>query len=516
MQREQTLQRARPSSAGARMRPRDPRKALVVLACFFAAAMSAGAAATRSVVTTVHSCSPPADSPDLVISPPHLEILRFGACVAAHENTLAIASPTEGDLGNQAGRIDVLTIALDERGDPHAVPFDVLIGNGGGDHFGSSLALTAHPVAARRLLLVGADGASLDPNGSGGFEGAVHLYESRPEQPAFIRRATVHAATPEPGAEFGRAVAWHPSADAFAVGAHRHDYKAIPDAGSVTVFIQSGHADDSRWKPAQEIHAASPQMSDWFGASVSMGVSRTGDWLAIGAPGRDLSPELRGGGAVLLYRRTASGAYDFVRTLVSPRPRRFAWFGTSLAIEAGRIAVGEPRGHPAASEPAPRAGAAWIFELDAPDAPAVALAAWPAQDGAGFGQSVVMSHGRVVVGAPGFDRWNAESGEPIEDNGRAFVFSTSGEPLRVLETAASHPSALFAPTAAILDLGRTHIAALGHLYTEEESPAPSPGVALFAITTDDPTAAAQTDASVPIPRTTWPGSAASRRHARSR
>jgi hypothetical protein len=127
-----------------------------------------------------------------------------------------------------------------------------------------------------------------------------------------------------------------------------------------------------------------------------------------------------------------------------------------------------------------------------------------------------MSNGLVVVGAPGFDHWPAESAGPIEDIGRAFAFTTSGDPLRALETAAQHPSALFAPTAAILDMGHTRIAALGHLYTEEESPAPSAGVALFTIDTADRTASADTEAAAPIPRTTWPGSAASRRHARSR
>ncbi len=487
-----------------------------MLVCFIVAALSVGSAAARGAPSALRASAPPSVVPGLIVAPPGPDVLRFGACLARHGDVLAIAAPTEGDLGNKPGRVDVLRISLDSGGRPRAAPLAVLCGAGGGDHFGSSLALTTHPASRGRLLLVGADGASLDPNSPGGFEGAVHLYDSRRGHPSLVHCATMHATTPEPGAAFGHAVAWHPSAASFAVGAHRHDHMALPDAGSVTVFSQASRADSSRWTPIHELRAPSPQMSEWFGTAVAMGVSQGGDWLAIGAPGRDLSPELRGAGAVFLFQRSTSGAYELARVLTSPQPHRYAWFGASIAIDHGRLAVGEPRGCSVASEPAPRAGAAWIFDLDAPEAPPIALSPWPAQDGAGFGQSVAMSNGLIVVGAPGFDHWPTESAEPIEDVGRAFAFTTSGEPLRALETAAQHPSALFAPTAAILDIDHTRIAALGHLYTEEESPAPSAGVALFAITNNDLWASADTELPAPTPRTTWPGSAASRRHARSR
>lgn len=505
MQRERTVRR-----------PRHDRTASAMLVCFIAAALSAGPAAARGATSALRASAPPSVVPDLLVTPPDPNELRFGACLAGNGDALAIAAPTEGDLGNKPGRVDVLRISIDDECRPRVATLTTLIGAGGGDHFGSSLALTTDPVSRGRLLLVGADGASLDPDGSGGFEGAVHLYESRRDDPILVHRATMHATTPEPGSAFGHAVAWHPCADSFAVGAHRHDHMELPDAGSVTVFSRTSRAGNSRWTPTQELRAPSPRMSEWFGTAVAMGVSQGGDWLAIGAPGRDLSPEVRGAGAVFLFKRSTSGAYELARMLTSPQPHRFAWFGASVDIDHGRLAIGEPRGCAAASESAPRSGAAWIFALDAPEAPAIALSPWPAQDGAGFGQSVAMSHDLVVVGAPGFDLWPTDSAEPIEDIGRAFAFTTAGTPLHALETTAQHPSALFAPTAAILDIGHMRVAALGHLYTEEESSVPSAGVALFTTASTGQPASADPEPPAPTPRTTWPGSAASRRHARSR
>lgn len=435
------------------------------------------------------AAAPPASAPDAVVAPPDRSTLRFGESIAACGDLAAIGSPVDGDLGAEEGSAHVVQLGVRADGSWSCEHVARLGSGAKGDHFGAAVAIT-RAAGRRETVAVGADRASVRT----GFEGAVYLFSSADPQ-SVLSRTRIAAPRPQAGAEFGSAVALDDSAAFLAVGARREDIGAAPDAGCVHVYRESASpasegglaaaADpsDAPWLHVQSLAAPEPSMSAWFGHAVAL----SGSWLAVGAPGARIG-ETAGAGCVYLYAHLEDGSFVLAATLASPARASHAWFGHALAIDGSTLVVGEPR----AANNGVRGGAAWVFDLDAIDEPPLALrapqAAAAAMSGIAFGQSVAIDSRAILVGAPGFDE--AIGGTILEDTGRVFAFARAARgpgATHALRGSVATPMTLCGASTALARVPRrdrlgSGIAALaGHLFVEEESLAPSPGVAVYAL-----------------------------------
>lgn len=446
-------------------------------------------AITLLSVDRTANATPPASAPDAVLAPPDRGTLRYGEAIAACRDLAAIGSPVDGDLGAEAGSAHAIRLGVRADGSWSCAHVARLDSGARGDHFGAAVAV-ARTTDHRETIAVGADRASIRAE----FEGAVYLFSSFDPQ-SVPSRTRVVAPRPQAGAEFGNAVALDDSAAFLAVGARREDIGAALDAGCVHLYraaaspasegglTMAADPQAGSWSHVQSLAAPHPAMSAWFGHAVALGAS----WLAVGSPGSSAGGTA-GAGCVYLYALLDDGWFALTATLASPARSNHAWFGHALAIEGSTLVVGEPR----AANNGIRSGAAWVFDLDALHEPPRALlapqAGAAAMSGIGFGQSVAIDSRMILVGAPGFDE--ASGHTAVEDAGRAFVFARDArgpDATHALRGASMFPMTLCGASTALArvpvrDQRSTKVAALaGHLFVEEESFAPSPGVAVYAL-----------------------------------
>ena len=336
--------------------------------------------------------------------------------------------------------------------------------------------------------------------------GAVELFERTVgADPAWRLAARLVARAPEAGASFGAAIAFdRAESTRLAVGAPRHDAVGAFDAGRVHVFRRLGAPDDStgepRWREVAAIAPPVARLSMWFGSAVAI----EGDLLAIGSPGDDVAVDGRGdivhsAGTVYLYRRIAVAAsgserYRLERVLTAPTPESSAWFGLAIDLDDGVLAVGVPRARDQATGTVP-IGCVLLFDLAHADLTPKRIDPPAGAATYGFGQSLALRDGMLVIGAPSTDLVErATPGAAIEDAGAAWIYALADARfLGALDPPKPIPSGLFgascalgavdAPTATKPDGTTTPIgvAIVGHRFAEEESIAPSRGAAIFIV-----------------------------------
>jgi hypothetical protein len=478
--------------------------------------------------------SPPRLSAAHVVAPRDEGVRRLGEAVAADGELLVIAAPTDGDDALDPGLVEIHRAAWDARGSLTVLLEQSLRSRspGSGDHFGACVAATRACAGAggRDLVAVGADRALARGEGSA-VSGAVEVFEYGAAGPArWDAVARLVPQEPESGASFGAAVAFDRAGSArLVVGAPRADAVGAFDAGRVHVFRRleqpapdPGTPPVVAWREVAAIDPPSPGMSAWFGSTVAM----EGDLVAIASPGDDVAPSARAkpihsAGAVYLYRRVAESSlrerYTLERVIVSDSPEPSAWFGLALDLDAGVLAIGAPR----ARGPAPGAtvvGCAYLVDLAQQDGAPKRLDPPGAAAVYGFGQSLALRDGVLVIGAPSADLPPDADAAAVEDAGASWAYSLArGEYTAELRGPRPMPSAFFgascaicAPRAARLDQPVTDTAAqgaaterrsaraaaatpgliaiVGHRYAEEESTAPSPGAALYLLPSHPPRA----------------------------
>jgi hypothetical protein len=147
-----------------------------------------------------------------------------------------------------------------------------------------------------------------------------------------------------------------------------------------------------------------PAVGDFFGASVAVGSGR----LAVGAPRHDLTGAVDAG-AVYLHDLSTGG---LVGTLLAPTPAVDGRLGTSVAID-GLVAAGAP--HENTGEP--HAGAVHLFDLNGGHQRSIANPAPGFDDG--FGGAVAIRGGDVVAGA-------RLDGAGLANAGAAWMLGTGG------------------------------------------------------------------------------------------
>jgi len=225
------------------------------------------------------------------------------------------------------------------------------------------------------------------PDGSSG-EGAAFLHEratgwsvATPLTPSDVRFGDV----------FGASVAIH--GDTIVVGATMDLFMYGSGPGKAYVLER----DRERWTTAARF--APHGFSSWY-ASYGLACATDGETVVVGSPGDDEAGA--GVGAAYVYERSTSGWIE-VAKLLPASPASDGRFGSSVAVEGKRIAVGAPQ--------ALGTGLAYVFERSS--GAWLERAAFSASDSAGgdiFGASLDLAGERLAVGAPHADGSGADTG----------------------------------------------------------------------------------------------------------
>jgi hypothetical protein len=175
--------------------------------------------------------------------------------------------------------------------------------------------------------------------------------------------------------------------DTLVVGGPGYIIEGIGNVGAAYVFRAEGGV----WEFKQLLVAPDPRLGARFGHELAL----DDDWLMVGAY---LDDEVeRGAGAVYIYRRQASGAYQLVRKLLPPPEPHAREFGGGIGLDGDSMAVGAASADGALAAQ----GAVYIFELDSSEWRYAATLQHddPIADDA-LGASVALRGGVVVAGAP--------------------------------------------------------------------------------------------------------------------
>ena len=186
-------------------------------------------------------------------------------------------------------------------------------------------------------------GAPLEDNGDAHSVGAVYAFTK--QDPGWNLRARIVPPDGLTGDLFGSALSLSPSATFMLIGA-KHAFDT--DAGKAYVFSRDGHSSSSSsplssaatfaapasWSYEATLTAEDGAVGDHFGASVAISERHA----VVGAPGRSSSA-----GAVYVFERKGSTwLFGSHQTLVSGVSAASNFFGASIAVFRGVIAVGSP------------------------------------------------------------------------------------------------------------------------------------------------------------------------------
>ncbi len=154
-------------------------------------------------------------------------------------------------------------------------------------------------------------------------------------------------------------------------------------------------SEDAPWQEVTILRSATRREGDEFGAAVAVAID--GEFALIGSPGR-----MQGTGAVLVFR-LLGGAWTEVATVEGSAVSVGERFGTALAVEANRLLVGAPGPFPGllpGDATFPRAGSAYVFDLEGGEFIESARLT-PGDNRPGvFGQAVVLGGDEAFLGAP--------------------------------------------------------------------------------------------------------------------
>jgi hypothetical protein len=196
-----------------------------------------------------------------------------------------------------------------------------------------------------------------------------------------------------PGDQFGASVAI--SGDVIMIGAPRRETavagQAMTDAGAALIFIR----ESNQWVHRQSVFNTVPNVAnnDFLGTSVAV----HGEIAAAGGPG--ISGAVADSGAVSVLTRNNMGYWNVTATLRASDEQAGAEFGASMAMDEGLIAVGAPRYD--ANGLADK-GAVYIFRRQNNSwVETQKLVATDANQTAFFGTTIHVSGGRIAVTAPG-------------------------------------------------------------------------------------------------------------------
>ena len=280
-----------------------------------------------------------------------------------------------------------------------------------GEAFGRAVAVSGD------TLLVG---APLD-DGLGDAAGSAYVFVR--QGTGWVEQARLAGSDTAPNDRFGASVAI--DGNTALIGAWGVDPgpPGTVNAGAAYVFTRSG----TLWTETARLVAPSASFFDSAGKSVAL----EGGLAVVGATRAGKGPGLNDG-AVFVYARVG-GSWAFQDMLTTKDTSLIqAEFGTSVAIDAGRVLVGAGRADGAGT----LSGAAYVFARSGSGWVEEAKLVGPETAEAAFGSAVDLSSDVALIGAPGVDA--------------AFVFQRDGTAWRQVRALAGGPGEEFG-TAVALD-----------------------------------------------------------------
>jgi hypothetical protein len=160
------------------------------------------------------------------------------------------------------------------------------------------------------------------------------------------------------------------------------------------------------------ITASDGAVDDYFGYSVAVGSGR----IVVGAYGNDDN----GSGSGSAYIFDLDG--NEVGIITASDGRQSDVFGYSVAVGSGRIVVGAPGNDVINTND--NKGSVYIFDLDGNEVDIITAS--DAADDDGFGRSVAVGSGRIVVGADGDDIGSNSN------QGAAYIFDLDGNEVGII------------------------------------------------------------------------------------
>jgi len=238
--------------------------------------------------------------------------------------------------------------------------------------------------------------------------GIVYVYRKGSDG-SWEEAARLTASDAEDGDHFGRAIAVQ--GNTLWVGATVKD----SSVGAAYLFERG---EGGEWSVVGRFQPEDLEPEEAFGRAAAI----DGPFALVASWGHD-----EGKGAVYVYRRDPeSGEWSQYDKLTAEDAAPNDWFGQGMAIEGDLAVIAAPR-HSA------RTGAAYVFRHD-PETGSWErtgeLEASGLERNARFGSSIALADGRIVVGAPGHDRfsgaahlfeWNEEE-ESWEETARLLPF----------------------------------------------------------------------------------------------
>lgn len=332
---------------------------------------------------------------DVKLAPTVLSGGRFGFAVAASGDTVAIGAPHETfNSATAAGAVYVYTRGAGGWGlEARLVAADF----GAVDHFGWSLALDGDTLAI---------GAANDDAPGASDRGSAYVFTRA--NGGWTQQAKLLASDGVAFDVFGSSIAL--DGERLVVGAPRADVSGASNRGAAYVFERSG----STWSEVAKLAPPDGAANDQFGFAVALDA----DTAAVGAPFHDSVGSNAGAAYVFAH---VAGSWAAPQKLTDIGFVFADNFGTALALEGDRLAVGLPINNvPGVTSGAvqfyTRAGAVWTghFDIIGSDT-----------DGLDYlGSSVAISGDFIAAGAPG-----AESVPGGLSVGEAYVFKITAPPL---------------------------------------------------------------------------------------
>ena len=286
-----------------------------------------------------------------------------------------------------------------------------------GDEFGGAVAVSGDTV------VIGAAEEGLN-------EGTVYVFVRNGS--TWSQQAFLKASNAQRDDEFGHAVAI--SGDTIVIGSIEEDSgfnngpndNSSPRSGAVYVFTRDG----TTWSQQAFLKAANGEAADFFGSSVAV----FEDTLVVGATGEDSNTA----GGDNNDAEDSGAAYVFVREETTWTQQAFLKasnagaddnFGGSVGVSTNTIVVGASGEDSSFADGSidnseSSSGAAYVFVRNGTSwSESAFLKADNARDDDGFGTSVAISEGTIVIGAP---REGTNSSGSRTNSGGAYIFVRNG------------------------------------------------------------------------------------------
>ncbi len=318
----------------------------------------------------------------------------FGTAAAATVDRLVIGAIGSGAAG-EAFLFDRNQGGADTWGEARTLVSSDAVS---ADYFGCSISMSGDTVA------IGAWGA-------GGMNRVGHVYifeRNHGGADNWGEVKIIEAATPDVDDFFGWTVSL--SSDVLVVGSQNDDDNG-PDAGAAYIF-ERNHGGADNWGQVAKLTAADGAAEDYFG----LGVSISGDTVAVGAPGDDDNGS--SAGSVYLFHRNQGGADNWgeMTKVTAADGASNDNFGLTVVIDGGLLFVAAPDEG--------GTGAVYVMERNNGGADnwgeITKITPSSSSSGMWFGRFIDSSGGNLVVSAPHDDVVGSDSGS-------AYLYSRNHE-----------------------------------------------------------------------------------------